>query len=106
YSLKNHARNRRTADQQHLLVVLLQLLDERQKIAVPADDDVGVDVRVGERHLQRIQRQIDVSAVLVTPWRQVALNQADGVLCQRAAVLPGARPVGISTLGADLTAVF
>src|SRR5262249_31734548 len=43
-ALQDHTRERAPADDKHLLVVLLQLLDEREEIAVAADDDVGVDV--------------------------------------------------------------
>ena len=79
-ALQDHAGERAAADDEHLLVVLLELLDQREEVAVAADDDVGVDVRVRERHLERIERQVDVGAVLVAAGRQVALHQADGVL--------------------------
>ena len=81
--LQDDARERAAADDEHLLVVLLELLDERQEIAVAADDDVGVDVLVGERHLERVEREVDVGAVLVAAGREVALHQADGVLRER-----------------------
>ena len=42
-ALQDDARERASADDEHLLVVLLQFLHERQEVAVPADDDVGVD---------------------------------------------------------------
>ena len=105
-ALQDDARERAAADDEHLLVVLLQLLDERDEVAVAADDDVGVDVRVRERHLERVEREVDVGAVLVAAGRQVALHEADGVLRQRAAVLAGARPVGIGDLGDDLAALL
>ena len=82
-ALQDHARERAAADDEHLLVVLLQLLDERQEVAVAADDDVGVDVRMRERHLERVEREVDVGAVLVAARRQVALHEADGVLRER-----------------------
>ncbi len=104
--LQDDARERAAADDEHLLVVLLELFDERQEIAVAADDDVGVDVRVGERHLERVEREVDVGAVLVAARREVALHQPDGVLGERAAVLAGARPVGVGDLGDDLAALL
>jgi hypothetical protein len=42
-----------------------------------------------ERHLERVERQVDVGAVLVAARRRVALNEADGVLGQRPAVFAG-----------------
>ena len=104
--LQDDARERAAADDEHLLVVLLQLLDERQEVAVAADDDVGVDVRVRERHLERVEREVDVGAVLVAAGREVALHEADGVLRERAAVFAGARPVGVGDLGDDLAALL
>ncbi len=95
---------RPAADDEDLLVVLLELFDQRQEVAVAADDDVGVDVGVRERHLERIESEVDVRAVLVAARREVALDEPDGVLGQRAAVLAGPRPVGIRDLGDDLAA--
>ena len=43
---------------------------------------------------------------LSPPGRQVALDEPDGVLGQRAAVLAGARPVGVGDLGDDLAALL
>ena len=79
-ALEDHARERAAADHEHFLVVLLQLLDERQEVAVAADDHVRVDVRVRERHLERVERQVDVGAVLVAARRHVPLDEANRVL--------------------------
>jgi hypothetical protein len=103
-ALQDHAREGAAADDKYLLVVLLQFFDQRQEVAVAADDDVGVDVLVGERHLQRIECEIDVRAVLVAARCEVALHEADGVLRERAAVFAGPRPVGVGNLGDDLAA--
>ena len=100
------ARERASADDEDLLVVLLQLLDERDEVAVAADDDVGVDVRVRERHLERIEREIDVRAVLVAARGQIALNELGRVLRQRAAVVAGSRPVAVGGLGNDVPALL
>ena len=94
------------ADDQHLAVVLLQLLDERHEVAVAADDHERVDVAVGESHLERVEGEVDVSAVLVAAWRQVALHHMDGVLGERAAVIARPRPVAIGDLGHHLAALL
>ena len=88
------------------LSVLLEFFDEGDEIAVAADDHVGVDVPVGERHLEGIEREVDVRAVLVAARRQVALNQLGRVLRERPAVVPRARPVAVGDLGDDVSALF
>ena len=72
----------------------------------PPDDDVGVDVGVGERHLEGVEREVDVGSVLVAARREVALHELRGVLRQRAAVVAGTGPVAIGDLRDDLTALF
>ena len=59
-----------------------------------------------ERHFERVERQVDVGAVLVAAGREVALHEPDGVLGERAAVLAGAGPVGVGDLGDDLAALL
>ena len=86
------------ADDEDLAVVLLEFLDQRDEVAVAADDDEGVDVGVREGHLQGVERQVDVGAVLVAARRQVALDHADRVLRQQAAVVAGALPVAVGDL--------
>ena len=81
------------------LSVLFQLLDEGDEVAVAADDHVGVDVTVGEGHLERVEREVDVRPVLVTARREVALHQLGRMLGERSAVVPGAGPVAIGDLG-------
>ena len=88
------------------LSVLLELFDEADEVAVAADDHEGVDVGVGKRHLERVEREIDVGAVLVAAGRRVALHHADGVLRQHPAVAAGSLPVTIGHLRDDLTALF
>ena len=105
-ALHHEARERAAADDEDLLVVLLQLLDEGDEVAVAADDDVGVDVAVGERHLERVEREVDVGAVLVAARREVALHQLGRVLRQRSAVVAGARPVAVGDLGHDVAALL
>ena len=67
--LQNRARERFSAHHEHRLVVLLQLVDQRHEIAVAADDGEGVDVVVRERQFERVERQIDVTAILVATRR-------------------------------------
>ena len=105
-ALEDDAREGAAADDEDLLVVLLQLLDERQEVAVAADDDVRVDVRVRERHLERIEREIDVGAVLVATRRQAALDHADRVLREEPAVVAGTMPVAVRNLRDHLAALF
>ena len=57
---------------------------------------------VRERHLEGVERKVDVGAVLVAAWSQVALDQLGCVLRQRPTVVPGARPVAIGDLGDDV----
>ncbi len=84
------------------LSVLLQLFDEADEVAVAANDDVGVDVGMGEGHLQRVEREVDIGAVLVAAGRQVALHELRGVLRQRAAVVAGAGPIAVGGFGDDV----
>ncbi len=100
-ALEHHARERPAADHEHLLVVLLEFIDQRQEIAVAADDDEGVDVGMSERHFEGVECEIDVGAVLVAARRHVALHQANRVLGERAAVFAGSGPVGVGDLGDD-----
>ena len=104
--LHRHAGELAAADDDHLASVLFQLLDERDEVAVAADDDEGVDVIVGEGHLEGVERHGDVGAVLVAARRHVALHHADGVLGEEPAVVADALPVAIGNLGDDLAALF
>ena len=105
-ALHHQAGEGAAADHEDLLVVLLQLFDERDEVAVAADDHVGVDVAVGERHLERVEREVDVGAVLVAARREVALDQLRRVLRERPAVVPGARPVAVGDLRNDVAALL
>ena len=102
--LHHGARELPAAHDEDLAVVLLQLLDEADEVAVAADDDERVDVGVGERHLEGVEREVDVRAVLVAARRHVALHHAHGVLRHHAAVVAGALPVAVRHLGDDFAA--
>ena len=101
-ALHHQAGEGAAADHEDLLVVLLELFDQADEVAVAADDDVGVDVAVGERHLERVEREIDVGAILVATGREVALNQLGRVLREGAAVVAGPGPVAVGDLGYDV----
>ena len=102
--LQNRAGERLAADHEHGLVVLLQLVDQRDEIAVAADDRERVDVVVRERHFQRVERQIDIGAVLIAPRRRIALHHLHGVLGELPRRILQPSPVRVSDLGDDLAA--
>ena len=103
--LLHHETRKLTAtDDEDLLVVLLQFLDERDEVAVAAHDDKGVDVVVGECHLERVEGEVDVGAVLVAARRQIALHHTNRVLREEPAVVTGALPIAVGDLGDHLAA--
>jgi len=55
-----------SADDEHALVVLLQLVYQRDEIAIAADDGEGIDVVVCEGHLERVEGQVE-SAPFLSP---------------------------------------
>jgi hypothetical protein len=57
-----------------------------------------------ERHFQRVKREIDVRAVLVSPRGKIALNHLNGVLRHASAVLAGAFPVTVGNFRDDFAA--
>jgi hypothetical protein len=102
--LQDRAGEGLAADDEYLLVVLFQLLHQRDEVAVATYDDVGVDVLMGERHLEGVKGEIDVGAILVATRRDVALDHPDGVLGQRAAMFSRALPVPVGDLRDHLSA--
>src|SRR6185312_5048032 len=72
--LQNRAGERLAPDHENRLVVLLQLVDQRHKVAVAADDSESGDVVMRERKLESVEGQINVAAVLVAPRRRIALH--------------------------------
>ena len=89
------------ADNEHFLVVLFELLDQSDEVAIAADNHECIDMISGERHLERIEREVDVGAVFVAAGREVALNHLDRVLRHAAAVFTGSFPVAVGDLGDD-----
>jgi hypothetical protein len=91
------------AHNQNLLVVLLQLLDKGNEIAVTADDHERVDVIPRESHLERVQSQVDVRSIFVAARRQIPLHHLDGVLRHAAAVFARAFPVAVGNFCDDFS---
>ena len=85
---------------------LFELLDERNEIAVAADDDECVDVAVRKGHLERVEGHRDVGAVLVATGSHVALHHADRVLREQAAVVAHALPVAVRDLRDDFATLL
>ena len=99
--LQNGAREGLAAHHENRLIVLLQLVDQRHEIAVAADDGERVDVIVRERHLQRVERQIDIGAVLIAAWRgsRCTICTAYSESCAGGVLHPA--PVRVGNLGDD-----
>jgi len=87
------------------LAVFLQLVHQRNKIAVAADDGERVHVRMGEGHLQRVESEIDVGTVLVAERRRQTLHHLDGVFGHRSGGAFLTSPVCISEF-CDQVATF
>ena len=66
-------------DTQGVLAVLAQLTDQRRVVRIAGDDDVGLNVRVGEQRLDGLDAQADVSAILVRHSVAVQLHQVDRI---------------------------
>jgi hypothetical protein len=101
--LHHLAGERAPADDEHLAVVLLEFLDQRDEVAVAADDHERVDVRVRECHLERVEREVDVGAVLVAAGRRDTLHHPHRMLRHGAAMIAGTFPVAVGELGDHLT---
>src|SRR5260370_26270081 len=94
------------AHDEHGLAVLLQLVHERNKIAVAADDGEGVHVAMGKRHLQRIERQVDIGSVLISARRWQPLHHLHRVFRHAAGGAFLASPVGIGEFGDYVAALL
>jgi hypothetical protein len=78
-ALQDLARERSAADDEDLLVVLLQLLTSEMKSLSPPTITQPL-MWWGERHLEGVEREVDVRAVLVAARREVPLHQLGRVL--------------------------
>ena len=94
------------ANHKHCLVVLLQFVHQRNEVAVATDDRERIDVIVRKRHFQRIERQIDVRAILITTGRRIALDHLDCILRELTRGILQPPPVGVGDLGDDLAPLF
>ena len=88
------------------LAVLLELVHQRDEVAVAADDGERVHVIMREGHLQGVQRQIDVRAILIAAGRGNALDHLDGVFRHLARCALLAAPVCVGELGYQVAALF
>ena len=61
---------------------------------------------VGERHLERVEREVDVGAVLVAAGCHHALHEPHRVVRHRPPVVTGPLPVAVGDLGDDLAALL
>src|SRR5262249_13193801 len=102
--LENGARKIAPANYQDFLVVLLEFFNERDEIAIPSDDHESIDVIPRKCHLERVQSEIDVGAVLIASRRQIALYHLNRVLSHASAVFAGAFPIPIRDFCNDLAA--
>src|SRR5271165_6242641 len=76
-ALQDVARKGSPSDHKNALVVLLQFLHQSDEVTVTTHNGKSIDVMPGEGHFQRIESQVDVSAVLIAAWRHVALYHLD-----------------------------
>ena len=80
----------------HALVQLAELVHERREVAVPGADHERRDVVALERHLQRVDRELDVGRVLAHRAHPLGdLDQLDVAAREHPAVLIEVRPVGV-----------
>ncbi len=104
--LENRRGKRLAADHEHRLAVFLELVHQRDEVAIAADDGEGVHMRVREGHLQSVEREVNVGSVLIAARRGNSLDHLHGVFGH----LPGsailAPPVGISEFGDDVAALL
>src|SRR5260370_10676542 len=104
--LKDGAGERLAAHNENGLAIFLELVDQRDKIAVAADNGERVHVRMGESHLQRIQGEIDVGPVFVAARRRQSLHHLDGVFGHRSGGALLASPIGIREFCDQVAALF
>ena len=88
------------------LAVFLELVDQRDEVAIAADDGKRIHMGVREGHFQGVEREVDIRAVLVTAGRRHTLHHLHGVFghLPRGAFL--ASPVGVGELGDQVSAFF
>ncbi|CUJ77982.1 Uncharacterised protein [Achromobacter dolens] len=85
----------------HLLVVLAQLGHQRREVGIAADDDEGIDVRLGVAEVQRVHHQPDVGRVLARLAHVRDFDQLEIGLVHRRLEFLVALPVAIGLLDHD-----
>ena len=90
------------ADADDVLVVLLELGDQRREVAVARQDHEGVQVLLGVGEVHRVHDHLDVGAVLARVVLLRDVDQLDGRLVEGALVVAVALPVGVGLLDDDL----
>src|SRR5205085_75212 len=89
------------ADADDVLVVLLQLGDERGEVGVAGGDDEEVDVLLGPAHVHGVDGHADVRGVLAGVGAAGNLDQLDGRLVQLALVVGELVPVAVGAFDDD-----
>jgi len=94
------------AHYEHDLAVFLEFVHERDEVAIAAYDGERVHMTVRERHLESVEREVDIRAVLVAAGRGQPLYHLHGVFrhSTSGAFLPS--PVCVCEFGDDIAALF
>jgi hypothetical protein len=95
------ARRLAVADPDDALVQLAQLADQGREVAVPRDDHEVVDVLAAVGQLHRVDRHLDVGAVLGALARRGHLDQPQPRVLQLVAGVAVAAPVRVGPLHDD-----
>src|SRR5260370_18689072 len=90
------------ADADAVLVVLLELGDQRREVAVAREDHESVQVLLGVGEVHGVDDHLDVGAVLARVELLRDVDELDRRLVERALVVAVALPVGVGLLDDDL----
>src|SRR6202166_4956525 len=90
------------ADADDVLVVLLELGDQRREVAVAREDHESVQVLLGVGQVHGVDDHLDVGAVLARVELLRDVDELDRRLVERALVVAVALPVGVGLLDDDL----
>ena len=89
------------AEPDDALVVLAQLRDERREVRVAADDDEGVDVRLGVAQVESVDHHADVGGVLAGLLDVGNLDQLESGVVHAGPKILVALPVAVGLLDHD-----
>src|SRR5579863_8035629 len=90
------------ADADDVLVVFLELRDQRREIAVAGKDHEGVEMLLGVGHVHGVDHHLDVGAVLARIELLRDVDELDRRFMERPLVVAVALPVGVGLLDDDL----